>query len=162
MSAKIQHKERSEVSLSNIPPGKEDDTLRFIENEEKGTSIEKEGKETSMFLEGDSKELEEKENKSKTKILATIGIAILFVFLLALNIITAYYWTTERRNGRGDTTLCLNCSLIKLHPEDDLSSFAVYEPNTCCLKEGGNYSQIVDKVSGIVSAALHLQGKQLL
>lgn len=83
---------------------------------------------------------------SRKIIFVLTGSVVLCFCLLSLNITTFYYLITESRERRGDTTLCLNCSYLRLHPDDDLDRFSVYEPNTCCLKEDGNYSEIVDKV----------------
>lgn len=84
--------------------------------------------------------------KDKTKLVVLAGSVVLNVFLIALIIITAMYMAGESVSLRGDSALCINCSFIKLHPEDDLSAFSVYEDNTCCLRNGGNYSQMVDKL----------------
>ena len=83
---------------------------------------------------------------SKTKLVVLIGSSTLNVFLIALIAITWRYMTSESVTLRGDSALCLNCSLLRLHPDDDLSAFSVYEGDTCCLRKGGNYSDMVDKL----------------
>lgn len=94
------------------------------------------------------KQTEEIQTKdpSKTKLVVLCGSVILNTFLTALIVITIVYMTSESVTLRGESTLCLNCSVLRLHPDDDLSAFSVYEDDTCCLRKGGNYSDMVDKL----------------
>ena len=81
-----------------------------------------------------------------TKLVVLLGSAILNVFLVALNIITGVYMAQEEVKLRADSTLCLNCSDLRLHPDDDFSIFSVYADGNCCLRKGGNYSDMVDRL----------------
>lgn len=74
------------------------------------------------------------------------GSLLLNVFLIILNGITVDYMVSEQSKITRNSNTCLNCSELKLHPDDDLSLFDVYEGNVCCVKHGGNYSTVVEKL----------------
>ena len=74
-----------------------------------------------------------------------VGSVALNAFLVLLISITVHYLNSERRETKRESTLCLNCSHLKLHPDDDLSMYDIYE-GVCCVKNGGNYSSMADKV----------------
>ena len=81
----------------------------------------------------------------KRTLYALGGSVALNAFLVLLIGITVHYMNSERRETERESTLCLNCSHLKLYPDDDLSMYDIYE-GVCCVKNGGNYSSMADKV----------------
>ena len=90
-----------------------------------------------------------KDDRRGTSKLVLMGSIILSLFIGLLNIITLCYIFTEDNTITRDSKLCVNCSHVTLHDDDDLTMFDVYENNVCCVKHGGNYSSMVDKVSNL-------------
>ena len=91
-----------------------------------------------------------KDDRRGTSRLVLMGSIILSLFIGLLNIITLCYIFTEDNTITRDSKLCVNCSHVTLHDDDDLTMFDVYENNVCCVKHGGNYSSMVDKVSNLL------------
>ena len=85
------------------------------------------------------------EKEQRQAICVFVGSVALNAFLVLLISITVHYMNSERRETKRETTLCLNCSHLKLHPDDNLSMYDIYE-GVCCVKNGGNYSSMADKV----------------
>ena len=92
-------------------------------------------------------EANNKDDRRGTSRLVLMGSIILSLFIGLLNIITLCYIFTEDNTITRDSKLCVNCSHVTLHDDDDLTMFDVYVNNVCCVKHGGNYSSMVDKVS---------------
>ena len=88
----------------------------------------------------------QKYKADKKRVLALIGSSSLGVLVCALDIITAVYMITESKDLRRESQLCINCSNLGLYPDDEKSVFYVEEPDSCCIRDGGNLSFIVDKV----------------
>ena len=91
-----------------------------------------------------------KDDRRGTSRLVLMGSIILSLFIGLLNIITLCYIFTEDNTITRDSKLCVNCSHVTIHDDDDLTLFDVYENNVCCVKHGGNYSSMVDKVSNLL------------
>ena len=109
--------------------------------------MEKEG--TSVDLDTVPKDITDdpvtdKKVKRRT-ICVLVGSVAFNAFLVLLISITVHYMNSERRETKRESTLCLNCSHLKLHPDDDLSMYDIYE-GVCCVKNGGNYFSMADKV----------------
>ena len=101
------------------------------------------------WSEGDKLDSESKGQNTKAdkkRLLALIGSSSLGVLVCALDVITAVYMITESKDLRRESQLCINCSNLRLYPNDDKSVFDVEEPDSCCVRDGGNLSFIVDKV----------------
>lgn len=93
----------------------------------------------------ETNEIVPKDSKKTKRLL--FASTVLCVGLICLNILTYVYMITESRNIERQTNLCMKCSHMKLHPDDDLSNFEVFEgSDSCCLKANGSYSQLVDKL----------------
>lgn len=87
------------------------------------------------------------ENKTEQKrVFALIGSSALGVLICVLDIITVVYMITESKDLRRESQLCISCSNLRLYPDDDKSVFDVEEPDSCCVRDGGNLSIIVDKL----------------
>ena len=106
-------------------------------------------KESSKLNENDGKE-----NPNGIKLLLG-GSAVLNVLLCIQVGKTLGNMLSNKADVRMNSGLCLNCSHVTLYPDADLRMFDVYESNICCVKEGGNYSSIVDKVSTYCISAFH-------
>ena len=116
-------------------PEVKDENEIFLRENEAGSSKDPDIKHTKVKL----------KEKKRTKLLL-YGSIILNLLLIALIVITIVYMVSEVPEIRRESNLCLNCSYLRLHPNDDLSMFSKSKGDICCVKDGGNYSSMTNKV----------------